>query len=361
LSAHAVYENDDKCGGHHLVMPVVENGRDSKYGAKAKYDFAIQANVICGEGGTARLAIVPSNVQTGANFGLTNLVMALWHAWTSGRLKPHTRTLIRHTDGGGDNLSYTTHIVHWLLVYLGIFDEVLWFRFEAGHSHTEISDRLFGILKKLFASGTGARVNRCATFSELFGKIDQALQKCPERRVFEYNLANWDFEEWLAGMNVTGPDGETTTRGLFEGKLARYTFDNVFRYTYVETLWQHGGVKVDYKARLSDTAGENDAEWSPVVSRERPPVGGVGPPTEVYTTFAEPSISSSTNPHVPLPPLHPWEMMSSTGVGWLASTGKKPAPDVEPRRPGIAGSPAAPTDPSARAGAPVNGSWNGTP
>ena len=41
------------------------------------------------------------------------------------------------------------------------------------------------------------------------------------------------------------------------------------------------GVKVTYKERLSYSAGENDAEYSPVVARERPPVGGVGPPVMV--------------------------------------------------------------------------------
>ena len=63
-------------------------------------------------------------------------------------------------------------------------------------------------------------------------------------------------------LNPYGPAGDggkTTTRGLFEGKFARYTFDNVYRYTYKESLWQHGGVKVTYKERLSYQAGENDA------------------------------------------------------------------------------------------------------
>ena len=96
-SATALYENDDKCGSHWCKMPVSEGGRDPKNAAKAKYDFGIQANVVCGSGGVVRFAVVPSNVQTGANFGLTNLVTALWHSWKNGRLKAHCRTLIRHT------------------------------------------------------------------------------------------------------------------------------------------------------------------------------------------------------------------------------------------------------------------------
>ena len=98
----------------------------------------------------------------------------------------------------------------------------------------------------------------------------------------------------LYSENQHGPacdGGKTTTRGLFEGKLARYTFDNVYRYTYKESLWQHGGVKVTYKERLSYQAGENDAEWSPVVERELPAEGGTGPPVKVgsnRTTFEPP-------------------------------------------------------------------------
>jgi len=295
-SSCGIYENDDKCGSFWCKMPVADGGRDSKRAASAKYDFAIQANVVCGDQGTARFSVVPSNVRTGSNFGLTNLVTTLWEAWRSGRFRPHTRELVRHTDGGGDNMSYLTHVVHYLLVYLGIFEEITWFRFEAGHSHTEISDRLFGVLKRLFKSETAARVARTATFSELFAKIDQDLKKCPEARLFEFDLANWDFEEWLKDMNATSPCGVSTTRGMFEGKLARHTFDMVWRYTYTESLWQHGGVKVTYKPRLSMTPGENDAEWSPVAEKTRPPANGVGPPVAVCVPLSPPRLPTAPQP-----------------------------------------------------------------
>jgi hypothetical protein len=92
----------------------------------------VQANVISGRDGLLRLAIVPKFVTTGGNFGLTNLIMVLYRAKLSGRLTKSCKTLYRHTDGGPDNTCHSTHIMHWLLVYLGIFDEVMWFRFEAG-------------------------------------------------------------------------------------------------------------------------------------------------------------------------------------------------------------------------------------
>ena len=214
-------------------------------------------------------------------------------------------------------MSYTTHIVHWLLVYLGIFDELEWFRFEAGHSHTEISDRLFGLIKKLLASESGSRVNRCATFQELFAKIDKALAKCPEIRAFEYDLANWDFERWLEGMNVPTSEGTTTTRGLFEGQFARYTFDNVYRYEYVESLWQHGGVKVTYKERLSYSAGENDAEYSPVVARERPPVGGANLAATQKEQQVQMAQQQVSDPHV----FWKWRKPPSDGPSYLTGAG----------------------------------------
>jgi len=94
--------------------------------------FSVQANVVAGLNGIMRLAVVPKYVTTGGNFGLTNLIMVLYRAKLAGRLPKSCKKLFRHTDGGPDNTCHSTHILHWLLVYLGIFDEVEWFRFEAG-------------------------------------------------------------------------------------------------------------------------------------------------------------------------------------------------------------------------------------
>ena len=71
------------------------------------------------------------SLMLGCNFGLTNLVMALKRAKELNRLPMNVDRLVRHTDGGPDNVAWVTHFFHWLLVYLGIFNEVLWFRFEA--------------------------------------------------------------------------------------------------------------------------------------------------------------------------------------------------------------------------------------
>ena len=100
--------------------------------AKHQLNFSTQSNTVCGTNGVLRLSVVFKHVGTGGNFGLTNLIMVLWHAKQKGRLAPNVKRMYRHTDGGADNLNHTSHVLHWLLVYIGVFDEIVWFRFEAG-------------------------------------------------------------------------------------------------------------------------------------------------------------------------------------------------------------------------------------
>ena len=52
---------------------------------------------------------------------------------------------------------------------------------------------------------------------------------------------------------------------MVDGNFGGYAFDHVFRYEYVgEALWQHGGVRVTYKHRLSETGTAREAEFKPV-------------------------------------------------------------------------------------------------
>ena len=111
-----IYECDDKCGSFWQSLPVDPTGRDGKSVAATLYRFAIQANVLCGHDGVIRFAFVPKHVATGGNFGLTNLLMVLIRGFERGHIGPSTRTMYRHTDGGPDNVSGVTHIIHWLLV-----------------------------------------------------------------------------------------------------------------------------------------------------------------------------------------------------------------------------------------------------
>ena len=89
------------------------------------YHFSIQANMVCGKGGLIRFGFLPKHVATGGNFGLTNFLMVLLRSFDCGRLGPKVKTVYRHTDGGSDNVSIVTHIMHWLLVYLGVADEII--------------------------------------------------------------------------------------------------------------------------------------------------------------------------------------------------------------------------------------------
>ena len=128
----AIYECDDKCGSFWQSLPVDPTGRDGKSVIADLYRFSIQANVVCGKGGLIRFGFLPKHVATGGNFGLTNFLMVLLRSFDRGRLGPNVKTICRHTDGGSDNVSIVTHIMHWLLVYLGVADEIIWFRFESG-------------------------------------------------------------------------------------------------------------------------------------------------------------------------------------------------------------------------------------
>jgi len=240
----ACYECDDGCGSFWQALPVDPTGRDCKQSVAAKYKFAIQANAIVGPRGVQRFTVMPKNVRKGANFGLTNFIFVLHRAWKAGRLGPHVRRCYRHTDGGPDNVSWVTHVVHWLLVFIGVFDEIIWFRFEAGHSHTEIADRLFGILKKLFDSDSKARVGPLETFAELESKLRETFAKAQEHFELGFDFANWDFEEWFTTSQFDTDDAFEGKK-LVDNSFSGYSFDLVFKYAYVgDALWQHGGVKV---------------------------------------------------------------------------------------------------------------------
>ena len=257
LTSSARYSVDDKCGSFWQQLPVSDTGRDSKENAKDKYKFAVHANVVCGEQGHKMFTFVPKNIGTGANFGLTNLLMTILLAVKSGNLKPHTDVFVRHTDGGPDNVSVITHFIHWLLVYLGVFNKVLWFRFKAGHSHTEVADRLFAIIKRIFESDGAHRVVGVEDFPALIQKIEAEFQKETESCTFNWNFANWDLRTMMKEMNVVS----STLKGI-SSKM-------VYQYTYDEQLWQHGCVLVQYKSNISWKGSARDAEWSPITRVER--------------------------------------------------------------------------------------------
>lgn len=254
LESSSVYECDDKCGSYWQRLPIGETGRDTKSDSTAVYRFAIHANVVAGVRGVLRLTCVPKNVRTGANFGLTNLIMTLLSAKEAGRLPMNCTHLYRHTDGGPDNVAAVTHIINWLLIYLGIFQKITWFRFKAGHSHTEVADRLFSIMKRLFEADGQHRVLGITDIPQLVDKLKDAFKHEKEKFEFAFNFCNWDFVSW------TQP---------WLGKLKNIAANRVYTYEYDEHLWEHGCVKVQYKHAVAWRGSSQEAEYGPVERQQR--------------------------------------------------------------------------------------------
>lgn len=295
----AIYEVDDKCGSYWQRLPVSDSGRDHKDNAKAVYRFSIQANVVCGQQGIQRFTIVPKNVKVGSNFGLTNLIMTILHVKKTGRLQPYVTHLYRHTDGGPDNVSIATHFVHWLLVYLGVFQKITWFRFKAGHSHTETADRLFALLKRHFESDSRHRVTGMSSFVELTNKVWSEFENTCEGSAIAWDFANWDFRLY------------TTELCVVSKKLKGVTTKRVYRYTYDEKLWKHGCVLVQYKENIAFKGNSVEAEWAPIatIEEEMPTADGEGVemrkrnvsvPTGVRFVFRPPDLRVSIR-------REPWE------------------------------------------------------
>lgn len=151
------------------------------------------------------------------------------------------------------------------------------------HSHTEIADRLFSLMKRIFETDSSARVQGVNTFVDMESRLREEFGNCPEELRFRYNFANWNLEKWLGEMVAGKVDSS-----LFCGEFARYSFDNVFKYEYKgASHWQHGGVHVVYKDRLSWTGTANDAEWAPIYRVTKPGVTPGAPPVVQNATTKE--------------------------------------------------------------------------
>ena len=117
-------------------------------------------------------------------------------------------------------------------------------------------------MKKLFQSDSNVRVRPVQSFVELEARLREVFATAKEEFQLAYLFANWDFATWFQEHSFE-PSRD------FKG----YSFDLVFKYTYVgEALWQHGGVQVLYKDRLSYTGTASEAEWKPIqrATRSRP-------------------------------------------------------------------------------------------
>lgn len=245
------YQCDDKCGSFWQKLPVNASGRDTKDDTAARYAFSIHANVCCGDNGVIRFTCVPKNVACGADFGITHFLLTLLSAKRNGHFPEHVTHMIRHTDGGSDNVAIIVHFIHWLLIYLGVFDELTWFRFMAGHSHTEIADRLFSILKRFFKSDSQARVLGIQDIPELIHLLEVEFGDEKENFQFVFDFAHWDFSTWAEDQKLLGP-------------LAHTKNVRCWRYWYDVSNWKHGCVTVQRKEKISFQGNIREAEWSPI-------------------------------------------------------------------------------------------------
>ena len=118
-----------------------------------------------------------------------------------------------------------THLIHWLLVYLGVFNEFIWFRFKAGHSNTEVADRLFSIIKSLFESDGAHRVLPIDDFPSLIPKIEAAFKNEVESCTFNWNFANWDLRNMMDNMKVVSSSSKESA--------VRWSIDTLM----ISSLW----------------------------------------------------------------------------------------------------------------------------
>ena len=123
---------------------------------------------------------------------------------------------------------------------------------HAGHSHTEVADRLFAIIKRFFESDGAHRVQPIQSFPELIKVLETEFADEVEQCIFHWNFANLDFKTMMQEMKVVS------------SKLSGISSKMVYRYKHEEKLWSHGCVLVQYKSDISWTGNDKDAEWSPI-------------------------------------------------------------------------------------------------
>ena len=174
------------------------------------------------------------------------------------------------------------------------------------HSHTELSDRLFSLMKRMFETDSSNRVLGINTFTEMAGKLKEEFKDFFERFELVHNLANWDLDHWLQNLTEdiaasappAGASSSIPPHSMKEKEFGRISFDNVFRYWYAgKSHWYHGGVKVMYKPKLSWTGdGSREAEWGPIMTVFRPgPLPG-SPAVECNQTTEEGVVFISRPP-----------------------------------------------------------------
>eukprot|EP00965_Chrysotila_dentata_P063092 2090347-Pleurochrysis_carterae.AAC.1 len=136
-------------------------------------------------------------LHTGSNFGCTAFVHSLYRLIQQGKIIDKVSRIVRQTDGGSDNVAWVTHAIHFTLVKVGAFDEVVWIRLEPGHSHNP-QDQTFATTKSIFLPFRGGGTG-CASPFEMEARLVEGLKKMNGGLEMLWQLVNYDFTGWLDG------------------------------------------------------------------------------------------------------------------------------------------------------------------
>lgn len=184
-----LYGLTDKLGSRWNDLPMAPGGRESKKtDPRWKYRQAIMGNSYPGVGNF--FSLVPPNLKTGNNFGVTSLCVTLHRLITQAKLRPETEYFALVSDGGPDTVGSVTHAMNYVLVREGVFNTLDWLRLRSGHSHNK-QDLAFSRAKAIFYPRSGCGPG-CRTPMEYRDMLVDGLKHMAGGLEVLWQLANFD-------------------------------------------------------------------------------------------------------------------------------------------------------------------------
>eukprot|EP00965_Chrysotila_dentata_P027804 923858-Pleurochrysis_carterae.AAC.1 len=102
----------------------------------------------------------------------------------------------RQTDGGSDNDATITHVLHWLLVHMGVADTP---KAEAVHSHS-LADRCISMLKEKLRGKKGSGAG-CMPPWDVERAVEEALATQTGEAELAWHLAFFDWDAWAKSFD----------------------------------------------------------------------------------------------------------------------------------------------------------------